>query len=110
MNYRCKERHVVNGNSGKVKYIHDSIIFVQSEKYLLPIFPVYDNQICHYPIVPGYASTVHKIMGQDIPHVTLVFDLKTLSSAVGYVALSRVGSIDNIVPLLRLRKSHFYNV
>ena len=110
MNCRCKERHVLNGNSGKVKYIHGSIIFVQSEKYLLPIFPVYDNQVCYYPIVPWYASTVHKIMGQDIPHVTLAFDLKTMSSAVGYVALSWVSSIDNIVPLLRLRKSHFYNI
>ena len=110
MNCRCKERLVVNGNSGKVKYIHDGIIFVQSEKYILPIFHVYDNQVCYYPIVPGYASTVHKIMGQDIPRFTLAFDLKTLLSGVGYVALSRANSIGNIVPLLRLRKIHFYNV
>ena len=74
---------------------------------MLPIFPVYDNGVCYYPIVPGYASTVHKIVGQDLAHVTLVFDLKKLLSAVGYVAISRVNSINNIVPLLRLRKSHF---
>lgn len=45
-----------------------------------------------------------------MPQVTLAFDLRKLSSAVGYVALSQVNSIHNIVPLLRLRKSHFYNV
>ena len=49
-------------------------------------------------------------MGQDLDHVTLAFDLITLSPAVGYVALSRVSSFDKVVPMLRLRKSHFFNI
>ena len=49
-------------------------------------------------------------MGQTLAHVTLAFDLRKLSSAVGYVAISRVDSINNVVPLLRLGKSHFINV
>lgn len=91
-------------------YIYNSILFVKSKTSILPIFPVYDDGVPYYPIVPGYASTVHKIMGQTLAHVTLAFDLTKLSSAVGYVAISRVDSINNVVPLLRLRKSHFINV
>ena len=70
---------------------------------------MYDKGQEYFPIVPGYASTVHKVIGQALQHVTLAFDISMLSPAVGYIALSRVSSIDNVVPLLRLRKSHFIN-
>ena len=70
---------------------------------------MYDKGQEYFPIVPGYASTVHKVISQALQHVTLAFDISMLSPAVGYVALSRVSSIDNVVPLLRLRKSHFIN-
>ena len=70
---------------------------------------MYDKGQEYFPIVPGYASTIHKVIGQALQHVTLAFDISMLSPAVGYVALSRVSSIDNVVPLLRLRKSHFIN-
>ena len=70
---------------------------------------MYDKGQEYFPIVPGYASTVHKVIGQALQHVTLAFDISMLSPAVGYIALSRVSSIDNVVPLLWLRKSHFIN-
>ena len=47
------------------------------------------------------------VIVQTLEYITLAFDIRMLSPAVGYVALSRVSSIDNVVPLLRLRKSHF---
>ena len=47
------------------------------------------------------------VIVQTLEHITLAFDIRMLSPAVGYVALSRVSSFDNVVPLLRLRKSHF---
>ena len=47
------------------------------------------------------------VIVQTLEHITLAFDIHMLSPAIGYVALSRVSSIDNVVPLLRLRKSHF---
>ena len=100
---------VVNGKTGRIQYIYNQTIFVKAEKSMLPIFPVYDSDTVYYPIVPGYASTIHKVMGQDIEHVTLAFDRKTSSAAVGYVAISRVSSINNIVPVIHLRKSHFIN-
>ena len=67
---------VVNGNTGQIQYIYNQTIFVKSENAILSIFPVYDNKTVYYPIVAGYASTVHKVMGQDIEHVTLAFDKK----------------------------------
>ena len=76
---------------------------------MVPVFAVYSNGLEYFPIVAGYASTIHKVMGQTLKHVTLVFDMRMLSPAVGYVALSRVSSLDDVVPLLRLRKSHFIN-
>ena len=97
-------------NDGEIKYMEGNIIFVQAVNKLIPVSAVYDNGQRYYPIVPGYASTVHKFMGQTLQHVTLVFDPRILSPAVGYVALSRVSSLDNVVPLLRLRRSHFINI
>ena len=96
--------------TGKIKYIKGNIIFKQSCDKIIPIFAVYNKGQEYFPIVPGYASTVHKVIGQTLQHVTLAFDISMLSSAVGSVALSRVSSIDNIVPLLLLRKSDFINV
>ena len=95
--------------SGKVKYVEGNVIFIQACDKVIPVFAVYENGQEYFPIVGGYASTVHKVMGQILQHVTLAFNIPMLSPAVGYVALSRVSSIDNVVPLLRLRRSHFIN-
>ena len=106
---RCKERSVLNGMVGKVQYCEGQHIFIRRGEKVIPVFPVYNNRQPYYPIVAGYSFTIHKVMGQTLPHVTLVFDTRFLSPAVGYVALSRVSSLDNVVPMLRLRKTHFIN-
>ena len=72
---------------GKIKYIKGNIIFVEAANKLIPIFAVYDNGKRYYPIVPGYASTVHNVMGQTLKHVTQVFGMRILTPAVGYVLL-----------------------
>ena len=108
--FRSKERLVVNGMTGKIKCIDGNTIFVETTNAIIPIFAVYDEGQEYFPLVAGYASTVHKVMGQTLKHVTLVFELRMLSPAVGYVALSRVSSLDNVEPLLRLRRSHFINI
>ena len=76
---------------------------------MVPVFAVYSQGQEYFPIVAEYASTIHKVMGQTLQHVTLAFDKQILSPAVGYVALSRISSLDNVVPLLQLRKSHIIN-
>ena len=41
---------------------------------MVPAFPVYHDRQPYYPIVAGYCFTMHKVMGQTLPHVTLAFD------------------------------------
>ena len=84
-------------------------IFIQTANVMVPVFSVYRGGQEYFPIVAGYASTIHKVMGQKLQHVTLAFDTRMLSPALWYKALSRVSSLDNVVPLLPLRKSHFIN-
>ena len=95
---------------GKIKYLQGNIIFLQASNKVIPVFAVYNQGQQFFPIVAGNASMVHKVMGQTLQHVTLAFDIRMLSPAVGYVALSRVSSLDNVEPLLRLRRSHFINI
>ena len=96
--------------TGRVKYCEGDAIFIEnSSNNIIPVFPVYSQEQQFFPIVAGYAFTIHKIMGPTLEHITLVFDIRMLSPAVEYIALSRVSSLDNVVPLLRLRKSHFVN-
>ena len=59
----------------------------------------------YYPITAAYSSTVHKVMGQDMEHVTLALETRVLPPAVGYVALTRVRNLDCNVPMLKLRKN-----
>ena len=97
--------------TGKVKYIDGNTIFVETNtNAIIPVFAVFKDGQQYFPLVAGYASTVHKVMGQILQHVTCVFDIQMLSPTVGYVALSRVSSLDNVVPLLRLKRSHFINI
>ena len=43
----------------------------------------------HYPMRLGYASTLHKVQGATLEHVTLWLDVANMPAAA-YVALSRV--------------------
>ena len=86
--------------TGKIKYVEGIIIFIQASDKIIPVFAVYDHGEQYFPpIVAGYASTVHKVMGQTLQHqhITLAFDIRMLSRAIGYVALSRVSSIDGVI-------------
>ena len=47
------------------------------------------EHIDHYPIRAGYASTLHKVQGATLPHITLWLDVANMPAAA-YVALSRV--------------------
>ena len=106
---RCKERSVINGMTGKVQYCQGQTDFIKSGDKLMPIFPVYRDQTPYHPLVPAYCFTVNKVMGQTLSHIILVFNSRYLAPVVGYVTLSRLPHIDIVVPMVRLRKTHFIN-
>ena len=58
-------------------------LFIQSLDKVIPVFAVYNNGQEYYAIVACYVSTVHKVMGQTLSHVTLVFDMRILSQGIG---------------------------
>ena len=99
---------MVNGTVGRVKYIWNGTIMLENSTGLIPVFPVFLNGQ-PYPVTAAYSSTVHKIIGQDMEHITLAFENKVLPAAVRYVALTRVQNLDCIVPMLKLREKHFNN-
>ena len=47
------------------------------------------EKVVHYPVRLGYASTLHKVQGATLDHVTLWLDIANMPAAA-YVALSRV--------------------
>ncbi|CAE7679552.1 Pif1, partial [Symbiodinium sp. CCMP2456] len=60
----------------------------------LAVYPITDwvegcGYVTAYPVRPGYASTVHKLQGAELEHITVWLDIPFMRAA-GYVALSRV--------------------
>ena len=60
----------------------------------LAIYPITDwvqdcGYVTAYPIRAGYASTIHKLQGAELEHITVWLDIPFMKAA-GYVALSRV--------------------
>ena len=93
--------------TGKVLYCEGQIIFPKCGQNIVLVFPVYCNCMSYYQIVAGYSSTIHKVMGQTLPYITLVFNCRYLTPALGYVAFLRDSSLHKVVPMLQLRKTHF---
>ena len=104
---RCKKTRYVNDTTGTVAYFQGSAFFIQATDVMIPVFPVYQGNCMYYPLRPAYASTVHKIQGQTLQHVTLVFDMQSITAGMSYVAVSRVPSIDKVVPMFLLTRRHF---
>ena len=75
--FKCMEFNVVSGTTGRVKYIRNDIVTLEKSTGIIPVFPVFTNGQSYYPLTPAYSSTVHKIIGQDMAHVTLVFKTRS---------------------------------
>ena len=59
-----------------------------------------------FPIRLGYASTIYKMQGAELPHVTIYLD-KPRQRAAAYVAMSRVRSDGDYLFGGRYGKDHF---
>ena len=92
-----KEHHFVNGMPAVVEHVDSaakSVVVRTDTGFRLPIYPFTDDdvpvgRVVYYPLRLGYAGTVYKYQGAELPHVTVWLD-RPRCPAAGYVALSRV--------------------
>ena len=92
-----KEHSFVNGMGGVVlERRRSGVLIVTDTKERLLVHPVTkyyalpEGQVkaVYFPLRPGYSTTLHKIQGATVPHLTVWLDMKM--EAAAYVALSRV--------------------
>ena len=62
--------------------------------------------VCAYPFRLGYASTIYKLQGAELPHITVWLDTPYKPGA-GYVALSRVSYDSEYLLGGKLTPAHF---
>ena len=60
----------------------------------------------YYPIRLGYASTIHKVQGNEFEHITIYLDVPYMPAA-GYTALSRVATSGQYLIGGTVKRRHF---
>ena len=92
-----KEHSFVNGMGGVIiERRRSGVLIVTDTKERLLVHPVTkyyalpEGQVkaVYFPLRPGYSTTLHKIQGATVPHLTVWLDIEM--EAAAYVALSRV--------------------
>ena len=86
----------VNGMGAEVLGMDRGNIIVKTDQgRRLAIHPwTSEEKVVHFPLRMGYASTLHKVQGATLAHITLYLDVPNMPAAA-YVALSRVQRDDN---------------
>ena len=86
----------VNGMGATIVAMRNGNVFVKTDQgKLLAVHPwtspdpATGQLRVHFPMRLGYASTLHKVQGATLPHITLWLDVANMPAAA-YVALSRV--------------------
>ena len=82
-----KEIGFVNGMEAAVLGMNKNNVVVRTKQNrILAVHPwTSENQVVHYPLHLGYASTVHKVQGATLPHVTRRTKLYNFDSAACHV-------------------------
>jgi hypothetical protein len=73
---------------------------------ITPWTDVEKGGVRYYPIRAGYASTIHKVQGDEFKHITLWLDVERMPAA-GYTALSRVSRSSDYLIGGKVRRAHF---
>ena len=98
----------VNGMGAKIIAVEGNLVYVITDQ--LETFPVHlwtsNTGVTYYPFRLGYATTLHKIQGATLKHITLWLDTAGMEGA-GYVALSRVEYDRNWQFIGAVTPSHF---
>ena len=104
----------VNGMAAVVQSFHGPSgclrVLTDTGKHLA-VYPVTEyvedcGTVTAYPVRAGYASTVHKLQGAELKHITVWLDARHFRAA-GYVAISRVGTDDAYLLGGILEPAHF---
>ena len=78
--------------------------------FTLTVTPWHDvdkQNAVYYPIRLGYASTIHKVQGDEFPHITLYLNIPYMAAA-GYTALSRVETSSCYAIGGHVKRKHFF--
>ena len=81
----------VNGMGATILGMENGNVIVKTDQGTrLAIHPwTSEDRTVHFPLRLGYSSTLHKVQGATLPHVTVWLDVANMPAAA-YVALSRV--------------------
>ena len=90
--YMCKMRILTGPGKGKVIYLPRFSYKVTAENSGLP-FTFIRRQ---FPLIPAYCVSVHKSQGQSLDMIGIVAEKDAFAHGQVYVAMSRVGSWNNI--------------
>ncbi|OLP81254.1 hypothetical protein AK812_SmicGene38227 [Symbiodinium microadriaticum] len=111
-----KEQNFVNGMRAVVLAVQRSSVLVQTHcGDVISVFPYTDDEILiagqqrrvtYLPLRLGYATTLQKIQGATLEHITVWLDVPNVEAAA-YVALSRVQYDENWRFLGHVTRHHF---
>ena len=109
-----KDVDFVNGMDGIVRDFHHKTNSIQMETttgYKIMVWPYTDPdfKITFLPVRPGYADTIVKFQGAELPHVTVYLDKPGIPGAA-YTALSRVSYGKDVLLGGVLTAEHFQPV
>ena len=106
-----KERDYVNVMGAIIEKFDDqaqALICLTTTGHRLPLRPWTDPTFhqAHFPFRPGYASTVLKLAGAELPHVVLWLDAKHVAGAA-YTGMSRVARAQDLLFGGQVHPDHF---
>eukprot|EP00969_Alexandrium_andersonii_P115876 5124673-Alexandrium_andersonii.AAC.1 len=107
-----KEDDYVNGMQCTVEAFDDrtKALRVRTKtNHRLVITPWTDTEkhnAVYYPVRAGYASTIHKVQGDEFEHITIYLDVQGMPAA-GYTALSRVATSNKYLLGGHVTRKHF---
>ncbi|CAE7365302.1 unnamed protein product [Symbiodinium natans] len=107
-----KDIDFVNGMEATVLKYDDNtggLLVRTATGFVVSVWPWTDPErggLVYYPVRPGYASTILKFQGAELPHVVVYLDAPKVPAAA-YTAISRVGYYKDFLLAGILTEDHF---
>lgn len=113
---RNKAAGVVNGQLATIHLVENNTVVLRlNSGRLVTTYPVtYDTpngvRKTVYPFMPSYGLTICKAQGQTLNKLILWFDVDFVPPGTGYVALSRVKRLNDLLLLTKMTSCHIIPV